>query len=142
MRKRLLSLTLQLFGTLCFIALVDGASAQGTSSSAPQVIGVVLTKLSPPVYPPLPRQAQITGDVKIQVWIWRDGRIASVDAVSGHPLLKPAALASAKRSTFECHGCSQELTSYTLTYTFGLRNDFDCSVRRLHSIKCLYLLGV
>jgi TonB family protein len=139
LRKRLLSLTLQLSSTLCFIALVDTAMAQGAPSGDTQVNGVVLTKLSPPVYPPLSRQARITGDVKLQVWIWRNGSVASADVVSGHPMLKLAALASAQKSTFECHGCTQELTPYSLTYTFGLRNDDNCSVTRLHSVKCLYL---
>jgi len=136
-----LSLTLQLSTTVCFIALVNTAMAQGATSGDTQVNEVVLAKLSSPVYPPLARQAQITGDVKIQVWIWRNGSVASADVVSGHPMLKLAALASAQKSTFECHGCSQELTPYSLTYTFGLRNDVDCSVRRLHSVKCLYLWG-
>ena len=141
MRKRRLSLTPPLSSMLCFIALVNTAVAQGATSSDTQVNGVVLTELSPPVYPPLSRQARITGDVKIQLWIWRNGSIASAEVLSGHPMLKLAALASAQKSTFECHGCSQELTSYSLTYTFGLRDDVDCSVKRLHSAKCLYLWG-
>jgi len=139
MRKRRLSLTLQLSLMLCFIALVHTAMAQGVTSSDTQVNGGVLTKLSPPVYPPLSRQAHITGDVKIQVWIWRNGSIASAEVLSGHPMLKLAALASAQKSTVECHGCTQELTAYSLTYTFGLRDNVDCSVTRLHSVKCLYL---
>jgi TonB family protein len=141
MRKRLLSLTLHFSSMLCFLALVNTAMAQGATSSDAQVKGVVLTKLSPPVYPPLSRQARITGDVKIQVWIWRNGSIASADVLSGHPMLKLAALASAQKSTFECHGCARELTAYSLTYTFGLRDNVDCSVRRLRSVKCLYLWG-
>jgi TonB family protein len=141
MRKRLLSLTLQLSSTLGLIVLVNTAVAQGATSSHTQVNGVVLTKLSPPVYPPLSRQAHITGDVKIQVWIWRNGSIASAEVLSGHPMLKLTALASAQKSTFECHGCTQELTAYPLTYTFGLRDNVDCSVRRLRSVKCLYLWG-
>ena len=134
-----MSLTLQLSLMLCFIALVHTAMAQGVTSSDTQVNGGVLTKLSPPVYPPLSRQAHITGDVKIQVWIWRNGSIASAEVLSGHPMLKLAALASAQKSTVECHGCTQELTAYSLTYTFGLRDNVDCSVTRLHSVKCLYL---
>jgi TonB family protein len=140
MNARLFLLTLQVSAAFCFITLAASPSpAQGAERDPIPVSRVVLTKLSPPLYPPLPRQAHITGDVKLQIWIWRDGRVASVEVVSGHPMLKSAAAWSAQQSTFECHDCSQQLTSYTLTYTFSLRNDIDCSSRRLHSIKCLYL---
>ncbi len=139
MRKRLFWVALQLFATLSLIALVDRASAQSASTSNAPVMGVVLTKLSTPVYPPLSRQAQITGDVKIVVLVERDGSLAGVAVVSGHQMLWPAAVASAQRSTFECRGCTQERTAYSLTYTFGLRHDVDCAVTRLHSVKCLYL---
>ncbi len=54
-------------------------------------------------------------------------------------MLKPAALTSAQNSTFECHGCTEELTSYSLTYTFGFNNDSNCSLKRSRSAKCLYL---
>jgi outer membrane biosynthesis protein TonB len=39
--------------------------------------GVVLTKLVPPVYPPLARQAQIAGDVMVRVLIRQDGSKSS-----------------------------------------------------------------
>jgi outer membrane biosynthesis protein TonB len=66
--------------------------------------GVLLVKLSPPVYPPLARQARIMGDVRIQLAIRRDGSIESSEVVSGHPLLKHAAtlLTSHNLSRFGC----------------------------------------
>jgi hypothetical protein len=115
------------------------SKTQNTPGSDRQANEVVLTKLSPPIYPPLARQARISGDVKIQVQIRRDGSVASEDAVSGHPMLKPAALASTQNSTFECRGCTEELSTYSLTYTFGFNNDQDCSLVRSRSPKCLYL---
>ncbi len=54
-------------------------------------------------------------------------------------MLRSAALASAQNSTFECHGCAEGLTSYSLTYTFGFNNDSNCSLKRSRSAKCLYL---
>jgi TonB family protein len=105
--------------------------------------GVLLVKLSPPVYPPLARQARIMGDVRIQLAIRRDGSIESSEVVSGHPLLKHAALESTQQSEFECRGCSDEVNSYSLNYTFGLRDDNACrpvvDKRRVRSLKCLYL---
>ncbi len=82
--------------------------------------GVILSKLSPPVYPPLARQARIAGDVKVQVWVRADGSVDSAEVISGHPMLSWAALESAQRSQYQCHGCSQAATAYLLTYSFVL----------------------
>jgi len=141
MRPRLLSLTLQLLAIVCFIDLVENVAAQNSTSSEAQETGVMLTKLSPPVYPPLSRHARITGDVKIRVGIRRDGSVASREVISGHPMLNLAAIESAQKSLFECRGCNEEVIFYSLTYTFRLRDDVDCRGRRLHSVKCLYLWG-
>lgn len=124
MRKPLSSLTFSLVAAaVCFFAAVENAPAQGATGSAGPEAGVVLTKLSPPVYPPLARQARIIGDVKIFVKIRRDGSVASAELFSGHPMLAQAALDSARRSTFECRGCSDPATSYPLTYTFEIKGD-------------------
>jgi TonB family protein len=126
----------------CLVALALAALAQGTSSSQTSDTGIVLTKLSPPVYPPLARTARIMGDVRIRMGIRKDGSVGSAEVISGHPMLKQAALESAQKSTFECRACSEEVTPYSLTYTFGFRDDNDgpdCSVTRLRSSKCLYL---
>jgi TonB family protein len=139
MKPRFLSLTLPLLAIVCFIAFGEAAVAQSAPSNETRDTGVVLTKLSPPQYPPLSRQARITGDVKIQVRISRDGTVASADVVSGHPILKGAALASAQQSIFECRGCNEEVTLYSLTYSFHLREHVDYSFTHLRSIKCLYL---
>jgi TonB family protein len=137
-----LSLRLQLAVVTCLIGLVGNAIGQGTTRAETRETGVLLIKSPPLVYPPLPRAARIMGDVKIKVWIRRDGSVASAEVVSGHPLLKDAALKSAQESTFECRGCKEEVTAYSLTYTFGAREDGDglgCSIRRLRSARCLYL---
>src|SRR5580700_9621289 len=109
-------------------AVAQNIAAQTPASDAtPQV---VLTKLSPPVYPSLARQARIMGDVKVQVLIRKDGSVASAEVISGHPMLKQAALESAQKSQFECHGC-EGVISYSLAYTFAIgdecHNTPDCS---------------
>jgi len=140
MKPRLLSLTLQLLAMyIALSSLFAFATAQGPASVETSGMGVILTKLYPLVYPPIARTARVTGDVKIEVRVRRDGIVSSAEVVSGHPLLKDAALKSAQYSTFECRGCEQELTSYSLTYTFGLREDIDCGVKRVRSTRCLYL---
>jgi outer membrane biosynthesis protein TonB len=46
------------------------------------------------------------GDVKLDLSIHRDGSVESADVVSGHAMLKQAALEGARRSQFECRGCN------------------------------------
>jgi outer membrane biosynthesis protein TonB len=97
--------------------------AQGVESATAAATGVALTRRSPPAYPPLARQARITADVKLQVGVRRDGSVQSAELFSGHPLLAPAALDSARKSTFECRGCSAEVTWYPMTYRFGFYDE-------------------
>jgi TonB family protein len=106
-----------LFGV--FSTLTQNALAQAAVSGETLQNGVVLT-LSPPLYPPLARQARIMGDVKLRLGIRRDGTVATAEVISGHPMLQQAALESAKKSAFLCQGCSEGVTTYFLTYTFGL----------------------
>lgn len=102
---------------MCSLPAVVNAQTQGAAIATTPDTGVVLAKLSPPVYPPLARQARIMGDVKVQVLIREDGGIASAEVISGHPILKQAALDSARQSQFECRGCS-EPTLFPMTYSF------------------------
>jgi TonB family protein len=51
-----------------------------------------LIKKVQPVYPPLARQTRISGTVRLQVLIDSDGTVASLQILSGHPLLEQAAL--------------------------------------------------
>jgi TonB family protein len=121
MKPRLLP-SILLFGVITFPLLVTTKSAQsqeGADTALPKT-GVVLTALSPPIYPPSARQAGIAGGVKIELRIRRDGVVDSAEVVSGHPMLKQSALASAQNSTFECRQCVGALIHYSLTYTFEI----------------------
>jgi protein TonB len=53
-----------------------------------------------PIYPPLARQARVAGKVRLQAVISREGTILNLRAVSGHPLLIPAALAAVAHWVF------------------------------------------
>jgi TonB family protein len=120
-----------LLAGVCLVAAVFGvvpAAAQSAPAQAAtfvydQQAGVMLLKLSPPIYPPLARDARIMGDVDIRLLIRKDGSVASAELLSGHPMLAPAALASAKQSQFECRECSAEANSYTLTYEFHVAGE-------------------
>ncbi len=111
-------------GTLCVAHAQTDAAQAAASFEAPR-FDVVLNNVYLPVYPPLARQARIMGDVKILVGVRQDGSVASTEVVSGHPMLKQAALESAQKSTFLCRECKGAVTLFTVTYTFGTRVDSE-----------------
>ncbi len=137
MRHRTLWLAFQFVALSCLSAIQS--NAQYVPGCNGKFDEIVLTKLAAPTYPQLAQQARISGDVTIQINVRRDGGVASAEAITGHPMLKTAALASAQNSSFECRGCTEELTACSLTYTFGWNNDSDCSFERPRSAQCLYL---
>jgi periplasmic protein TonB len=48
----------------------------------------------PPVYPPMARKESISGDVVIRVQVEADGSVSSMKVISGHALLRQAAMAA------------------------------------------------
>jgi len=58
--------------------------------------GLLLTKVDPQ-YPPDARDARIQGTVVLQATIDKEGNIASLELVSGHPMLAPAAIEAVKQ---------------------------------------------
>jgi len=95
-------------------------AAQTSAQISPAPQGrVVLSKLSPAVYPPLARAPRVSGDVEIALRIGPDGSVESAQVVKGHPLLKEAALDSARKSKFECRECGEAPVPYSILYTFG-----------------------
>jgi TonB family protein len=112
-----------LVGLSC--AVVESLAQSAVSPETPQN-GVVLTKLSQPIYPPLARQTRITGDVDLMLKVRLDGSVESAIVVRGHPLLQQAALDSAQNSEFECRMCDEAATSVRLVYTFQLVGAESC----------------
>ena len=126
---------LVLCGAVCWAQ--SGNAPQSSPSTEPSSTPAVLTNLFRPIYPPLARQARIMGDVKLQIKLRADGSVESAEVISGHPMLKPAALNSVQKSTFMCEGCAGK--KYTITYTFGFREDNECRIVQKRSMKCLNL---
>lgn len=54
-----------------------------------------------PEYPPLARQARISGVVRLIGTISKDGKIENLQVVSGHPLLAHAAIEAVKQWTYQ-----------------------------------------
>lgn len=76
-----------------------------------------------PVYPALAKQARIAGTVLLKAVIARDGTIMDLHAVSGHPLLIPAAIAAVRQWVFQptiLNGDPVEVAT-EITVTFTLR---------------------
>jgi TonB family protein len=91
-RTRRFALLLFVAFGACSLAHVKTLVAQVTEPLDAPRLDVVLNNVSPPVYPPLARQARIMGDVKILVGVRQDGTVASAEVLSGHSMLKQAAL--------------------------------------------------
>jgi protein TonB len=58
--------------------------------------GLLIRKVNP-TYPPLARQARISGTVILRAVISKDGSIENLSLVSGHPMLAPAAIDAVKQ---------------------------------------------
>jgi len=112
-------------GFVLSCSIVTSQAQNGASTGTPDS-DVVLTRLAQFSYPPLARQARITGDVELTLQFGSDGTVQSAIATSGHPLLKQAALDSARQSQFECKNCREALTAFRLVYTFQLAGSENC----------------
>lgn len=64
------------------------------------VVNGKATSLPKPAYPAAARSANIKGSVNVAIVISKTGRVMSARAVSGHPLLKRAAVSAARRAKF------------------------------------------
>jgi len=106
-------------GSLSLCAAADCRAQKAVNSDAP-VGEVAEAKISPPIYPPLALQTRIAGDVELTLDIRSNGSVASATVVSGHPLLRQAALDSARQTQFECRNCDEQVHPYRMVYSFQL----------------------
>lgn len=117
----------------CFVVVFSSCapielSAQSTGNSDKAPGEVVISKLSSPYYPPLARQARITGDVQLVLSVRKDGSVQSTVVVSGHPMLRKAAQESAQQSQFDCRSCKEAVTPYQMIYSFQLGETRYCAM--------------
>jgi TonB family protein len=99
--------------TIHILSLVLSAAA-GLQGS------VVPIKLSQPIYPPIAVSARVSGEVEVKIGVRPDGSVDRATVVSGPPLLQQAAVEAAQKSQFECRGCSEAATPYSLVFAFQL----------------------
>jgi protein TonB len=76
-----------------------------------------------PAYPPLARQARIQGTVVLHAIIDKQGKVAQMEVVSGHPLLVQSAMEAVKQWRYkptQLNGESVEVdTTIQVTFTMG-----------------------
>jgi len=76
-----------------------------------------------PLYPALARQARIQGNVILHAIIDKDGKVAQLEVISGHPLLVQSALDAVKQWRYKptlLNGDPVEVdTTITVTFTMG-----------------------
>ncbi|HEU4597490.1 MAG TPA: TonB family protein [Pyrinomonadaceae bacterium] len=75
------------------------ATTGGKALSAGVLNGKAVSKPAPP-YPPMAKAAKASGTVVVSVEVDEKGVVTSARAVSGHPLLRAAAEAAARRARF------------------------------------------
>jgi protein TonB len=78
------------------VAVPKVATPQRVRVSQGVTEGLILKRVQP-TYPPLARSARIQGSVVLQAVIGKDGSIQGLRAVSGHPMLTPAAIDAVKQ---------------------------------------------
>lgn len=79
--------------------------------------GIVVRSAVAPVYPPLAATANTSGDVEVEITLDKTGNVTKADIVSGHPLLRYAALQAAKRWKFES---TNEGSKVRLAFSFRI----------------------
>jgi protein TonB len=73
-------------------APVESTAPTGPVRMTSDIQAAKLLKKVLPIYPPLARQARVSGTVRLQGIIAKDGTIQNLQVLSGHPLLIQAAL--------------------------------------------------
>jgi TonB family protein len=103
---------------------VDPSTENGKKPVPKQISGGVLngkaTSLPKPPYPPAARAVRASGTVAVQVLVDEYGSVVSASAVSGHPLLRAAAVSAARGARFAPTMLSGQAVkvSGVITYNF------------------------
>lgn len=94
-----------------------------TSCSDPQV-RLETGHMQMPSYPPLARDARITGRVPVVIEIETNGSVVSAKATAGHPLLRQEAESTARQWHFQVlHKTKEPLIRRTIVFDFELAGD-------------------
>ncbi|MBO0860672.1 MAG: energy transducer TonB [Chloracidobacterium sp.] len=98
--------------------------------------GKAIVKVQPQ-YPPIARAARASGAVQVQVTISETGEVMEADIVSGHPLLREAALQAARQWLFkptELSGTPVKVQGI-LTFNFSLGDEVRAQASIANSVS-------
>lgn len=109
-----------------------GAAPAATEPNAPAnqrhhygggVLNAKALSLPQPPYPPIARAARAQGTVVVQVVVDEDGKVIAATAITGHPLLRQAAVNAARQARFSPTILSGQpvKVSGVITYNFVLK---------------------
>jgi TonB family protein len=87
------------------------------------------TKRVEPDYPPLAKAARVSGSVVVEVTIDEEGKVFAARAISGHPLLKDAAVAAAREWTFAQTMLTGVAVKVIGTITFNFNLDYKREIK-------------
>jgi TonB family protein len=96
--------------------------AQVTQGAASGSLDLRIVKQTSPVYPPIAKAAHVSGEVKLQIEIGKDGRVTGTKVVSGPPMLVGSAQECVKQWLYEPAMVDGKpvSTSTTVTINFDL----------------------
>ena len=104
------------------VAVPKIATPQRVRVSQGVTQGLLIRKVQP-AYPALARQARIQGTVLLQAEISKTGDIINLQAISGHPMLVPAAVEAVKQWKYKPYILNGEPvevdTQITVNFTLG-----------------------
>jgi len=99
------------------------AAAPARIKQGGQVTAASIITQTRPLYPALARQARIQGNVVLHAIIDKEGKVAQLEVISGHPLLVQSALDAVKQWRYkptQLNGDPVEVdTTITVTFTMG-----------------------
>jgi protein TonB len=84
------------------------------------LIGSVVRRVEPD-FPPLAKAAQISGAVVVEVTVDESGNVIAARAISGHPLLKDAAVTAARQWQFAPTTVEDKPVKVVGTVTFNFQ---------------------
>jgi TonB family protein len=108
---------------LLALTAVAVAAAQSGGPKAPSDAPPAVVSAVAPFFPPIAYAARAMGSVVVEVKIDDAGAVASAELVSGHPLLKKAALDAARRWRFAAGSGAEGARTARLTFLFDERKD-------------------
>jgi protein TonB len=118
------------FGGIPGQGMVSAVAPPPPKPTAPQrvkqggnVTAALILQQTRPLYPALARQARIQGNVVLHAIIDKEGKVAQLEVISGHPLLVQSALDAVKQWRYkptQLNGDPVEVdTTITVTFTMG-----------------------